>query len=271
MRGVFATGVLDRFLELGFDPFDLFMGVSSGAGNIAAFMAGMSKRNLKIYIRYSLHPEFISIKKFIKGGHLMDLDWMWDRTIKEIRLDLTTIYQSKRPFIVCLTDVNSGQPFYKRTNAKNLEAVLKASSALPVLYRGFPQIDARPFTDGGIAAPLPVKKAVDLGGRKIMVLRSRPRFYRKKETATQLLLRVALAGCPALAKTAAERVEAYNGAIEFMQSSQQEATFIEVCPPGHIKLSRFCRSRTKMLEAYLEGKKAGDKAMKAWCREETEQ
>jgi predicted patatin/cPLA2 family phospholipase len=32
MRGMFAAGVLDGFLEAGFDPFDRFLGVSAGAG-----------------------------------------------------------------------------------------------------------------------------------------------------------------------------------------------------------------------------------------------
>ena len=35
MRGIFSAGVLDTFLLEGFDPFDLYIGVSAGAGNIA--------------------------------------------------------------------------------------------------------------------------------------------------------------------------------------------------------------------------------------------
>ena len=88
MRGIFTTGVLDGFLEARFNPFDLFIGVSSGAANLAAYLAEMPKRNFRIYTDYSLRPEFISFKRFIRGGHLMDLDWLWEKTIAEIRLDL---------------------------------------------------------------------------------------------------------------------------------------------------------------------------------------
>lgn len=70
--------VLDGFLEARFNLFDRYVGVSSGAGNLAAYLAEMPERNFKIYTDYSLRPEFISLKRFFRGGHLMDLDWLWD-------------------------------------------------------------------------------------------------------------------------------------------------------------------------------------------------
>ena len=90
LRGVFSTGLLDAFLEARFNPFDLFIGVSSGASNLAAYLAGMIGRNRNIYMDYSLRPDFISYPKFLRGGHLLDLDWLWDITIREVRLDLAS-------------------------------------------------------------------------------------------------------------------------------------------------------------------------------------
>lgn len=188
MRGIFTTGVLDGFLEASFNPFDLFIGVSSGAGNLAAYLAEMPGRNFKIYTDYSLRPEFMNLKRFLRGGHLMDLDWLWRKTIAEIRLDLETIYARGKPFLVGLTDVETGRAVYHPTSACNLEAVLKASSALPIIYRGFPLIDGRPTMDGGIADPIPVHEALKRGARRIMVVRSRPKGYVKKAGLSQALM-----------------------------------------------------------------------------------
>jgi len=41
LRGVFSTGLLDGFLESQFNPFDFYIGVSSGASNLAAYLAEM--------------------------------------------------------------------------------------------------------------------------------------------------------------------------------------------------------------------------------------
>ena len=81
MRGVFSTGVLDGFLERQFDPFHLYVGVSAGATSIAAYLAEMHGRNRRIYTELSTGPEFINLARFLRGGHLMDLDWLWNVTI----------------------------------------------------------------------------------------------------------------------------------------------------------------------------------------------
>ena len=53
MRGVFSAGVLHAFGEIGFNPFDLYIGVSAGACNLASHLAGQNDRNFDIIMRYS--------------------------------------------------------------------------------------------------------------------------------------------------------------------------------------------------------------------------
>ncbi len=172
MRGIFSTGLLDGFLEHQFDPFLMYVGVSAGATSIAAFLAGMHGRNKKIYTDLSVRPEFISLWRFLRGGHLMDLDWLWNLTISRMRLDLPKIYGKNKPFLVGMTSVETGRPLFKETDAGNLEQVLKASSALPVFYRGFLTIDHQQMTDGGVSDPIPVGEALRRGATRIMVVRS---------------------------------------------------------------------------------------------------
>ncbi|MDW1873015.1 patatin-like phospholipase family protein, partial [Vibrio sp. Vb0598] len=38
MRGVFASGVLDAFLERDYKPFDFAIGVSAGASNLIGYL-----------------------------------------------------------------------------------------------------------------------------------------------------------------------------------------------------------------------------------------
>ncbi len=120
MRGVFSTGILDGFLMEGFNPFDIYIGVSSGAGNLAAYLAEMPGRNLKIYSDYALRPQFLSYSRFFRGKHLMDLDWLWDITISECRLDLKKIYEKKRPFLVGMRDIQTGKAVYKEADEYSL-------------------------------------------------------------------------------------------------------------------------------------------------------
>ena len=57
LRGVYATGVLDRCLEEGV-RFDAGVGVSAGSANIASYLAGQKGRNYQFYAEYSSRKEY---------------------------------------------------------------------------------------------------------------------------------------------------------------------------------------------------------------------
>ena len=265
LRGVFSTGLLDGFLEAGFNPFDLFIGVSSGASNLAAYLAGMIGRNRRIYLEYSLRPDFIDVPRFLCGGHLIDLDWLWDITIREIRLDLATIHARRQPFIVALTDVQTGVAVYRRTNALDLEQLLKASSAVPLLYRDYPRIDGRPMTDGGVADAIPVGEAIRRGARRIMVVRSRHRDYVKRNSPSEYLIRWYVRGDPLLQRAVAERVRRYNDTVALIRRPPEGVAIVEICPPANFRVSRLSQDLAVLREGYDQGRAAAAEAMARWA------
>ena len=264
LRGVFSTGLLDGFLEAQFNPFDMFIGVSSGASNLAAYLAGMIGRNKRIYLDYSLRPDFISFPKFLRGGHLLDLDWLWDITIREIRLDLATIYSKKKPFIVVLTDVQTGDAHYKLTSEADLEHVLKASSAMPLLYRGYPEVDGRPMTDGGVADSIPVMEAIRRGARCIMVIRSRHRDYMKRHGLSENFMRWHVRRYPFLQQAMTKRVERYNDSVALIRKPPDGVSIIEICPPENFRVSRLSQDRMILQEGYEQGHSLAAEAIARW-------
>jgi predicted patatin/cPLA2 family phospholipase len=96
MRGIFAAGVLFAFGCEKYDPFDIYIGVSAGACDLASHLAGQNSRNYEVLTTYSSSTDFISFIRFIAGGHLMDLDWLWNTTIRNCRLDLKTLFNGLR-------------------------------------------------------------------------------------------------------------------------------------------------------------------------------
>lgn len=264
LRGVFSTGLLDGFLEADFNPFDLYIGVSAGASNLAAYLAGMKGRNGRIYRDYSLRPEFIDFGRFLRGGHLLDLDWLWEITIREIRLDLAAIYARQKPFVVVLTDVLTGQAVYRQTAAEDLEHTLKASSAIPLLYRLYPEVDGRLSTDGGITDALPVGEAIRRGARRIMVVRSRPRDYVKRSGISDRLLVRHARSCPLLEEAMKRRARRYNESVALIRTPPAGIDILEVCPPGDFRVSRLSRDRRVLDEGYEQGRREAGEAIRRW-------
>jgi len=267
LRGVFSTGVLDGFLDAGFNPFDFYIGVSSGASNLAAYLAGMMGRNRKIYLDYSLRPEFMSLTRFLRGGHLMDLDWLWDTTIREIRLDLSAIYSKGKPFVVVMSDALTGKAVYRVTNAEDLEHSLKASSAMPILYRRFLEVDGRPTADGGLTDALPVGEAVRRGARRIMVIRSRPRNYLKRPGLSDIFLKRHLRPYPRLQEEAAARVERYNASVTLLRNPPEGVSIVEICPPDDFRVTRLSRNVSILQEGYEQGRMLAAEAVARWEKE----
>jgi predicted patatin/cPLA2 family phospholipase len=259
MRGIFSAGVLDAFMEMEFDPFNLYIGVSAGACNLASHLGGQYQRNYKIYTQYCTRPEFMNLKKFLLGGHYLDTDWLWDILDEELppKPDVATSRPGK-PFVVVVTDVARGTAMYLEPAADNLRYYLKASSAMPVLYRKVLNINGVPVIDGGVADSIPVQEAVRRGANKILVLRSRPSSYVKKHNLLALIsMKVFHYRQRALQKTFKQRPQSYMNALRFISNPPNGLEIRQLGPPESTKLERNSVDQAILEEAYRQGRTAG--------------
>lgn len=261
MRGVFSAGVLNAFGTSGFDPFDLYIGVSAGACNLAAHLGEQHERNYHVTVEYSATSRFINPMRFITGGHYMDLDWLWDITIKECRLDLDRIFaglsEKGKEYVVVATSLDSGYPLYLIPDRSNLEHYIKISSSLPVLYRNILKADSIPAVDGGIADPIPVIEAYKRGAKRITVVRSRPTGYIKKASSVSFLFPVIFRKNPGLAKALKERHRIYMEAVNFIKNPPAGIEVYEISPPDGLHLSRTTKDLKFLNAAYKSGINSG--------------
>ncbi|GKW52944.1 patatin family protein [Pseudoalteromonas sp. NCCP-2140] len=257
MRGIFATGVLDAFIQANYHPFNQCYGVSAGATNIAAYLCAQYKRNHTVITDYSCRPEFIDFVRFIKGGHLFDLDWLWQETIRDIRLDLETFEKQASEFYIVTTNIQTGQAEYLKANAIHLEEQLKASCALPIAYREFPVIDNLQLTDGGVADSIPIRKAYEMGNKEITVILSQPLGYKKKPSKAPWFVKRLYKNTPALAEATLRRAENYNQSIDFITNPPSDCKINIIAPPPNFAVGRTTKSFEKLSAGYEMGLNAG--------------
>ncbi|EPQ8263517.1 patatin-like phospholipase family protein [Vibrio alginolyticus] len=266
MRGVFSCGILDHFLASEFSPFDSFWGVSAGASNLAAYLAKMPGRNLKIYLDYSLRKEFISPSQLLRGGDMMNLDWMWNVTLEELGIDKSALKADSRPFFLGVTRQDNGQAEYHLPDIDDLAETMKASSALPVLYRNGVSLNGIQYVDGGVSDALPVAEAIKRGAKKIMVLRSQPASYQKPRGKFSALTRRMLKETPGLIEPTLTREVRYNQTLALINNPPPGIEIIQVCPPETFKLKRLSRSPAPLRHAYELGIEAGKEAIIRWSQ-----
>ena len=257
MRGIFATGVLDAFIQANYQPFNQCYGVSAGATNIAAYLCAQYKRNHAVITDYSCRPEFIDFVRFIRGGHLFDLDWLWQETMRDIRLDLDTFEKQASEFYIVTTNIKTGQAEYLKASTTLLEEQLKASCALPIAYREFPVIDNLQLTDGGVADSIPIRKAYEMGNKEITVILSQPLGYKKKPSKAPWFVKRLYKNTPALAEATLRRAENYNQSIDFIANPPSDCKINIIAPPPDFAVGRTTKSFEKLSAGYEMGLNAG--------------
>ena len=257
MRGIFAAGVLDSFLDNEFHPFSECYGVSAGSTNLAAYLTRQRGRSYKIITDYSCRPAFFNIKNFILGGHYINLDWLWKITHKECRLDSFVFEHQTTPFWVVTTNVLTGEAEYHQPNSSNLEHILLASCAVPLAYRDFPSVNTMPQTDGGVADSIPVIEAYNRGARHLTVILSQSLGYRKHPNKLAPLVKILLKSYPKLAAAMTNRHIAYNKAIDFIAQPPSDCTVDVIAPNKHFAVGRTTKKQDTLNHGYQMGILAG--------------
>jgi predicted patatin/cPLA2 family phospholipase len=273
MRGVFVAGVLDAFAARGFAPFDLAIGTSAGAAALASHLAGQAGRNWRCLTGPMRRPEFVhpwrGPWRALRRGHWMDLDWLFDACDREDPLDVPALLRCGVEFLVATTSADTGEPVYLTPRAADTAALLKASSALPLLYRGPVRVRGQRLVDGGVAAAIPVREAYRRGARRMLVVRTRARGISKGVGLEHWLGALALRGYPALAGAIWRSPEQYRAALDFIADPPPGCVVYEVAPPRPLTTQRTTQALAALERDYAVGRECGEMAAQAWASDAT--
>ena len=257
MRGIFASGVLDAFLENNYLPFNFAIGVSAGATNLIGYLSGNYGRSHKIITQYSRDPQFINFSRFTHGGHLTDIDWLWRTTSRYLPLNLKKYEQRQIPLYATTTNLETGSAEYIKVTRHNIMPLMEATCALPVAYRHNPTIDGIAMSDGGIGDSIPVIEAYRRGARKITVILSKPLGFHKQDTKLPWLIKSMFHDHPAFADAVMTRASRYNAALDFINHPPADCTITVIAPNHDFHVGRLTRNLNKLEQGYLQGKQAG--------------
>ncbi|WP_444901879.1 patatin family protein [Microbulbifer sp. SSSA007] len=257
MRGIFAAGVLDAFIEANYCPFDFAIGVSAGSTNLIGYLAGDYGRSRRILLDHARRTDFIDWRRYLKGGHFCDISWLWHASYKDVPLNIQSYIDNAVPLYAVTTSINSGEAHYVRVTEENMHEVFPASCAIPMAYREFPIVDGEPMTDGGLADSIPVIRAYEQGARDITVVLSRPLGYRKPVGAAPKFIKQFFHDHARLFEAVLERGERYNRALDFIQSPPKDCRVSVIAPPEDFPVKRFTQEAELLEQGYQDGRSLG--------------
>lgn len=253
MRGIFTIGVLDNFMDRGI-RFPYIIGVSAGACNALSYVSNQRGRakfsNIDMMEKYN----YIGIDKLLTKGNIMDFDLLFHKLPEEIYpYDYDALARSTGRLEVVTTNCLTGQANYfeEKNDPKRVIDIVKASSSLPFVCP-IAYVDGIPMVDGGVADSLPVKRAIELGFDKPVIVLTRNKGYRKPVKGTRVPFFM-YRKYPKLKEAIRSRNSIYNSQIEMIERMEEQGSAIVIRPQRPIEVDRMERNTDKLRALYQEG------------------
>jgi|TARA_B110001454_G_scaffold74144_2_gene71727 predicted patatin/cPLA2 family phospholipase len=261
-RGIFTAGVLDSWLHSGFNPFDLLIGTSAGAQNLSSYMTCQKGFGRQSITSLSRGPKFFKLSRTLVGKHAVDLDWYFNQVEHaEHRLNIGCGEErlATRQLLFSATKADDQSAAFFSPTRENWLTVLKASSALPILYKKGVKIDEHYYVDGGVAAPIPVEEAYQRGAKRIVVIRTVPKDSNIQSPWAHKLktLFCNTNRCPKVLDLITRHENAYQATLDFIERPPKGLEIIQVYPKQALASRLVGSDLTSLDDDYALGIQAG--------------
>ncbi len=256
LRGIYAAGVFDRFLDENIH-FDLKIGVSAGSANVASFSARQKGRNYCFFRDYSQRKEYMSFSNYIKNGSYLNLDYVYSELTNsdgENPIDYEVLHNSEGEIFVVATDAETGKAHYFTKSDMSFDnyEILKASCALPIACKPV-KINGREYFDGGLSDPLPLKKAFDEGADKIVLILTKPKLLVPESRRNANAARLIRKKYPHSAAALEESCREYNKSLEKAMKLEKEGKLLIISPDNCEGVQTLTKNKEKLDRLYKKG------------------
>ena len=255
-RGVFSFGITDTFINRNYDPFDIYMGVSNGVAVLCWYLIRETDNNLEKML-YAAEGDYLSYKNIFIGKDIIKFHQMYEDGEKMFKPSMEKIKNNLqgKDYIAVVTDaIEANAEYYSFGDGEWMPKMI-ASGTLPILVRTPSLIDGRRKFDGGVADPLPVEKAYEMGAKKILVIRTYERKFRRKLKIENYIGALLSREYPKLRKALLVHDKTYNRALDFINNPPSDCEIVQLCPPEKLKSKRESKNIEVLKADYKLGKK----------------
>ena len=268
LRGIYGAGVLDRCLEADI-AFDCCIGVSAGSANVCSYVAKQQGRNKPFYDDYAFRKEYMSVKNLVEKHSYLDLNYVYGTLSNrggENPLDYPAMMANPAELLVVAANARTGQPRYftKADIPQDDYHTLMASCCIPVVDRPI-FIDGVPYYDGGLADPVPLDKALELGCDRVAVILTKPVTLVRNSRQDMKIARLLHRKYPEAAKGMALRSQRYNAAVQKALALEQEGRVCIIAPDSTEGMSTLTKDKESLEKMYQKGYKDAKKLI-AWYK-----
>lgn len=253
MRAIFTVGVLDCFMDHNI-WFPYTIGVSAGVSNGISYATRQRGRSRYSNIDLLKEYNYIGLRHFLRGRGYIDMKYLfYVYPDKYYPLDYETYFQSKDRFVMVTSNCLTGKAEYfeEKQDKDRLVDICCASCSLPVLCP-VTYVDGVPMVDGGVCDAIPIRRAIEDGFRKNVIILTRNKGYRKKDKNFYLPWFI-YKQYPAIREQLKFRYKRYNEVLDYIDRLEEEGKAFVIRPEKKMEVGRTENNPDKLSALYEEG------------------
>lgn len=251
-RAIYTSGVLDAFMEKDI-TFPYVIGVSAGSCNGVSFIGKCKGRQHDIAIKYANDKRYMGVGNLLKKGEYLNSDWIFNELSYDISpLDQDAYENSGTKFCVVATNAATGKAeyFYPDSFRERGCPEIRASCSLPIATKGT-EIGGQLYFDGGLVDSIPLKKALDDGCEKAVVVLTQHKGFVKRpvpEKSSKLMKKYPLVG-----EAIKNRHIMYNKQLEYVRQMEEQGKALVIQPHVPLQAGTLEKDLAKLESIYQLG------------------
>ena len=249
MRGLYSAAVLDVLMDEGIKV-DAIYATSAGVLFGVNYLSGQRGRAIRYNKRFARDKRYMGIHSLVTSGNIINKDFAFYEVSFTLDVfDQEAYSRSETKMIATVTNVYTGGVEYIEVKdvLEQME-VLRAASAMPFVSQ-MVELDGQFYLDGGLSDSIPLKKCQEDGYKRIIVVETRPKGYRKSKT-NPIAAKLFYSKYPNLVETINNRYIAYNSILEEIDELDERGEIVLVRPSKELHLGRVESNPDRLQEMY---------------------
>lgn len=254
-RGIYTQGALDALMENGIN-FQTTIGISAGAMSGIGYVSGQIGWAPRINLRFRRDPNYCGLGAFRRDHGITGFSYLFEDLMRKYPINRERFDNPDRRFIVGATDLEKGRvEYFEKGKCEDIFKAVQASATVPYISQPV-YIDGVPYLDGGLITKIPYHWAKAREFKKIMVIRTRDRSYRKEPDNVKKNFhrnRVFFRNYLDLQLAMLHTCDRYNKLLDEIDADEAEGKIFVLAPKEPVRISRFESDMEKLGNLYQAG------------------
>lgn len=254
LRGAYTAGALAWFLKEEIS-FDYAAGISSGAQHLSYYISKDANALKKMAVVAGAEQLSVGLKPLFKEGQLVGYNQLQDYVVTHVPLNFDSIKSNSTEGEIGIFDLEAGVTRW--VNIKDLDSnfeMLKAASLIPIAGKAV-TLDGKKYVDAGVEHMIPIKRSLEKGMDKHVVITTKPKSYERSETGwpTNLFMSLFYRKYKAFRQMVKDRKKIYYEQKGLIDQLEKEGKALELYPSKTFDIGRFGGDREQLEDLFKLG------------------